>query len=93
MSAVPGLAKHTCLKELLQRLKSRGTPHLLLPIEQLGDGTDESLRQELPELSDEGDPIEKLKSLPIFRQKAVLLFDAFDAARDEQTRQTLSKPD
>ena len=82
----PGVGKTYLLKELLQRLKSRGTPHLLLPIDQLGDGTDESLRQELPELSDEGDPIEKLKSLPISRQKAVLLFDAFDAARDEQTR-------
>ena len=82
----PGVGKTYLLKELLQRLKSRGTPHLLLPIDQLGDGTDESLRQELPELSDEGDPIEKLKSLPISRQKAVLLFDAFDAARNEQTR-------
>ena len=29
LSAVPGLGKHTCLKELLQRLKSVGTPHLL----------------------------------------------------------------
>ena len=82
----PGVGKTYLLKELLQRLKSRGTPHLLLPIDQLGDGTDESLRQELPELSDEGDPIEKLKSLPISRQKAILLFDAFDAARNEQTR-------
>ena len=82
----PGVGKTYLLKELLQRLKSRGTPHLLLPIDQLGDGTDESLRKELPELFDEGDIIEKLKPLPISRQKAILLFDAFDAARDEQTR-------
>ena len=74
------------MKELRRSLKSAGTLHLLLPIDQLGDGTDEILLQELPELSDKGDPIEKLKSLPISRHKAVLLFDAFDAARDEQTR-------
>ena len=82
----PGIGKTYLLNQLCQTLKSSRIPHLLLSIDQLGDGTGEILRQELPELSDEGDPIEKLKSVPISRQKAVLLFDAFDAARDEQTR-------
>ncbi len=79
----PGVGKTYVLKELRRRLKSNGIPHLLLPIDQLGDGTDKILRQEL---SYEGDLITKLKSVPVSDKKAVLLFDAFDAARDERTR-------
>ena len=80
----PGVGKTYLLKELRQSLKSDGIPHLLLPIDQLGGGTSETLRQEL---SYEGDLIDKLKFVPVSDQKAVLLFDAFDAARNEQTRQ------
>ena len=79
----PGVGKTYVLKELRHSLKSNGIPHLLLPIDELGDGTDKILRQEL---SYEGDLITKLKSVPVSDKKAVLLFDAFDAARDEQTR-------
>ena len=79
----PGVGKTYLLKELRQNLKSNGIPHLLLPIDQLGDGTDEDLQREL---SPGGDLIAKLKSIPVSDQKAILLFDAFDAARDEQTR-------
>ena len=79
----PGVGKTYLLKELRRNLKSSGTPYLLLPIDQLGDGTPETLRQEL---SYDGDLIEKLKSVPASGQKSILLFDAFDAARDEQTR-------
>ena len=78
----PGVGKTYLLKELRQNLKSDGIPHLLLPIDQLGDGSKEDLQREL---SYEGDLIEKLKSIPILH-KAILLFDAFDAARNEQTR-------
>ena len=79
----PGVGKTYLLKELRRRLKSDGIPHLLIPIDRLGDGTDETLRREL---SYEGDLIERLKSVPVLEKKAILLFDAFDAARDEQTR-------
>ena len=79
----PGIGKTYLLKELRRKLKSSGTPHLLLPIDQLGDGTDETLRQELHY---EGDLINKLKSISTSRHKSILLFDAFDAARDEITR-------
>ena len=79
----PGIGKTYLLKELRQSLKSSGIPHLLLPIDQLGDGTDENLPREL---SNEDDLITKLKSAPISEQKAILLFDAFDAARNEETR-------
>ena len=79
----PGVGKTYVLKKLRQRLKSAGMPHLLLRIDQLGDGTNETLQQEL---SYKGDFIEKLKSIPVSGKNAILLFDAFDAARDEQTR-------
>ena len=79
----PGVGKTYLLKELLRSLESAEIPVLFLPIDQLGDGTDETLQGEL---SYEGDLIEKLKSIPISDQKAILLFDAFDASRDEGTR-------
>ena len=79
----PGVGKTYVLKKLRQHLKAVGIPHLLLRIDQLGNGTPETLRQEL---SYEGDLIEKLKSITVSGKNAILLFDAFDAARDEQTR-------
>ena len=79
----PGVGKTYLLKELHQHLKSDEIPHLLLPIDQLGDGTLEDLEAGL---SYKGALIERLKSVPVSDKKAILLFDAFDAARDEQTR-------
>ncbi|MYA69074.1 ATP-binding protein, partial [Candidatus Poribacteria bacterium] len=79
----PGIGKTYLLKELYYSLESLEIPQLILPIDQLGDGTDETLQSEL---SYEGDLIERLKSVPVSDQKAILLFDAFDAARDEGTR-------
>ena len=79
----PGVGKTYLLKELRQSLKANRIPHLLLPIDQLGDETDENLPREL---FHEEDLIARLKSVPVSDQKAILLFDAFDAARDEQTR-------
>lgn len=79
----PGVGKTYVLKQLRQRLKAAGTPHLLLRIDQLGNGTAETLQEEL---SYKGDLIEKLKSIQVSGKNAILLFDAFDAARDEQTR-------
>lgn len=79
----PGVGKTYVLKELRQRLKSAETPHLLLRIDQLGNGTAETLQEEL---SYKGDLIEKLESIRVSGKNAILLFDAFDAARDEQAR-------
>ncbi|MYB93067.1 ATP-binding protein [Candidatus Poribacteria bacterium] len=79
----PGVGKTYLLKELLRSLEFAEIPVLFLPIDQLGDGTDETLQGEL---SYKGDLIERLKAVPISDQKAILLFDAFDAARDEGTR-------
>ena len=79
----PGVGKTYLLKDLYYSLESLEIPELILPIDQLGDGTDKTLRKEL---SYEGDLIERLKSVPVSDQKAILIFDAFDAARDEKTR-------
>ena len=79
----PGVGKTYLIKELRRSLESAEIPELLLPIDQLGDGTDKTLRKEL---SYEGDLIERLESVPVSGKRALLLFDAFDAARDEQTR-------
>lgn len=79
----PGVGKTYLLKELYQSLESLEIPGLILPIDQLGDGTGKTLRKEL---SYEGDLIERLRSVPVSSTKAVLLFDAFDAARNEQMR-------
>ena len=78
----PGVGKTYSLKKLRQNLKSDGIPHLLLPIDQLADEPDKNLPREL---FHEDDLITKLKSIPVSDQKAILLFDAFDAARDEHT--------
>ena len=84
----PGVGKTFLLKELHQYLKSDEIPHLLLPIDRLGNGTPEDLENGL---SYKGNLIERLKSVPISDKKAILLFDAFDAARDEQTRKCFLK--
>ncbi len=79
----PGVGKTYLLNELHQHLKSDEIPHLLLPIDRLGDGTPRDLQSVL---SYEVDLIDKLKTVPVSDKKAILLFDAFDAARNEQTR-------
>ena len=84
----PGVGKTYVLKKLRQHLKAAGIPHLLLRIDQLGNGTAETLQEEL---TYKGDLIEKLKSIPVLGKNAILLFDAFDAARDEQTRKRFLK--
>ena len=84
----PGVGKTYLLNELRQNLKSAGIPHLRLPIDQLGDGTDEDLQRELSYV---GDLIEKLNTVPISDKKGILLFDAFDAARNEQTQKRFQR--
>lgn len=79
----PGVGKTYLLKELSERLEHTGTPNLLLRIDQLGEGAAEDLQREL---SYEGDLIDNLKLVPVSDNNAILLFDAFDAARDEVTR-------
>lgn len=80
----PGVGKTYLLRQLRERLRHDGLPHLLLPIDQLGEGTDEELQAAL---SFTGDFIEKLRvEASGFSGKGLLLFDAFDAARSEVSR-------
>ncbi len=79
----PGVGKTHLLKELHNHLQSKDIPHLLLSVDLLGN----SDTNEWPDgLSFRGDLIEGLKSVPSSDNKAILLFDGFDAARDERKR-------
>lgn len=79
----PGIGKSYLLKDLHHSLDSANRPHLLLLIDELGTDIPETLSQVL---SDDETLIKRLKSVPTSCQKSILLFDAFDAARDEKTR-------
>lgn len=79
----PGVGKTYLLKKLLRQLKSEDIPHLLLPIDLLGD----SNPKEWPEgFSFQGNFIDALKSVPISDKKGIIVFDGFDAARDDRKR-------
>lgn len=81
----PGVGKTHSIEELMKVFKDKGIPYLFLPIDQLGAGTDEDLRNLL---FFEGDLISKLLEEIEKMQKTpgVILFDAFDASRNEEVR-------
>ena len=79
----PGVGKTHLLKELRRSLESARIPELLLPIDQLGDGTNETLEREL---GLKENLFDLLKSISLSNRKGIILFDAFDAARNEETR-------
>ncbi|RKU31840.1 hypothetical protein C6497_00735 [Candidatus Poribacteria bacterium] len=79
----PGVGKTHLLKELHNHLQSQDIPHLLLSIDLLGNS---DTNEWSDGLSFRGDLIEGLKSVPVSDNKAILLFDGFDAARDERKR-------
>lgn len=79
----PGVGKTYLLNKLRQNFKSAGIVHLLLRIDQLGEGNNDTLRQEL---SLDIDLIDKLKTIQVSGKKALLLLDAFDAARNDKIR-------
>ena len=79
----PGVGKTYILKEFLGQLNSEDIPHLFLPIDLLGDSNPE----EWPDgFSFRGDLIDALKSIPIPDKKGIIVFDGFDAARDDRKR-------
>ena len=81
----PGVGKSYSLLGLTDRLETDNIPCILLPIDRLGDGSEESLRRELEY---EGDFVPWLREniQAEAARPGVLLFDAFDAARDEASR-------
>ena len=67
----PGIGKTYLLRELRRSLNAAGILNLLLPIERLGDGTPETLREEL---SIEGDLIEELQAAPKLTPEVDFIF-------------------
>ncbi|MCG9127274.1 hypothetical protein JT359_06680 [Candidatus Poribacteria bacterium] len=78
----PGIGKTFLIKNLRQSLVTSNIPEVLLPIDQLGDGSKEKLEREL---SLNEDLIDFLKSIEI-TTNGIILFDAFDATRNEEAR-------
>jgi hypothetical protein len=81
----PGVGKSFILKELKKLLLDKGILSFIIKIDNTEDASDKSIQKEL-KIGDR-DWIETLQSIEITDgQKAVLIFDAFDAARDENIR-------
>lgn len=77
----PGVGKSYALVELREHLKFNGIPHLILPVERLGEASESDLKAILGR---EGDLVSLLGSFPKRSDTpAILLFDGFDAARGE----------
>lgn len=81
----PGGGKSYSLSELRAHLKARGIPHLILPVERLGEGTETEVRNLLKR---DGDFVSLLREVSAQSptKPAVIIFDGFDAARGETQR-------
>jgi len=80
----PGIGKSYTLGQLRDNLKRDKIPHLILPVERLGDASPAAL---LAVLKREGDFVELLRAAAAkATAPAILIFDGFDAARGESER-------
>ncbi len=80
----PGVGKSFALLELRQRLKMASIPHLILPVERLGGGSDVEVAALLRK---EGDFVDLLRAaVGEANRPAILIFDGYDAARGENER-------
>ncbi|MFP5041310.1 NACHT domain-containing protein [Parasediminibacterium sp. JCM 36343] len=81
----PGVGKSFLLKELQKKLydSGNGVPALILKVDTLLEYDDAAISIEL-DLSENW--IQALKKISLSGKKAILIFDAFDAARDERIR-------
>ena len=80
----PGIGKSYLLKQLRRRLFDAHILSFLIKIDNTFDTSDEAIKEEL-QLRDNW--IETLKDIHLeSNHKAILIFDAFDAARDENLR-------
>src|ERR1700736_5916012 len=82
----PGVGKSFAIADLRDQLKQRSIPHLILPVERLGEGTESEVRSFLRR---DGDFIQLLRDVTAQTKskQAVLIFDGFDAARGERQRE------
>jgi hypothetical protein len=80
----PGIGKSYMIRQLRKSLRSMGVISFLVRIDNIYDSSDAAIQSEL---GIGEDWIEEFKKVKLSgEQKAVLLFDAFDAARDESLR-------
>lgn len=80
----PGIGKSYALSQLSDSLWDNNIPSFIIKIDEI-DGTDQSLQVELDTQENWISFLDSVK-LPSDESKAVLIFDAFDAARDESLR-------
>lgn len=89
VTGIPGVGKTHAILELHARWKNSGLPHLLVPVDRIGSATDEEIRAVLG-IDDELLAVAQR----LFRtagERGVIVFDAFDAARSESTRERVLK--
>lgn len=81
----PGVGKSYLFAELHPRLTAAGIPHVLLPVEALGEGGEDELRSLL---NASGSVTDHLTTVLAAKPdvKGVILLDAFDAVRSEDSR-------
>src|SRR5712692_3201180 len=82
----PGVGKSYAIAELREELRRRGTPHLILPVERLGDGSEADVSAFLKK---KGDFVALLSEAGKQHcpKRGLLIFDGFDAARGERQRE------
>lgn len=81
----PGIGKSYAIAELSSQLMDQDIPVFVFAIDMLQDGSDETIEAEIGINENWISYLEKIK-LPDEATKAVLIFDAYDAARDENLR-------
>jgi hypothetical protein len=86
----PGVGKTYLIADLCDRLDKDFVPNLFLQIDRLGNATPEELQEAL---HFDGDLIEKIHSefSQVKKLPGVLIFDAFDATRNEVARRNIVK--
>jgi hypothetical protein len=86
----PGVGKSYAIAQVRDALKRRNVPHLILPVERLGEGSDEDVRLVLKR---QGDLVELLRDAAdqAHSSQGFLIFDGFDAARGERQREGILK--
>jgi len=81
---IPGIGKSYLLRQLKDKLVSNDVLCFIVKIDNAYDSSDDAIAAEL---GIEGNWVEILRSIQLRNEnKAVLIFDAFDAARDEEKR-------
>ncbi len=83
----PGIGKSYSIAELAEMLANKNIPVVILPIDTMLDGTDSSIELEIESSENWISYLNKVKLLE--GEKAVLIFDAYDAARDEKLKKEI----